>query len=597
MQAQDNSSGSEYNQQSFAGGMKLSLEDNQLDPDEYRVAFNVRNRFGKLDQILSSVLDETTPAGIKQEMVTFGSYEILFVSGSAYYKYYLSNNWTKIAGFTMNPLAPRYWTKAVPVATTNYLRFAGSFTLSGSGFSSSSEPINVNNVAGAGAGNLPGLLVQDGVNQPRFIFLDSNLLPVCRITQKFEEWSITFTNATNLVVSEDAREYVPVGKSMEFVDGILYIASPDGTKIYRSVEGRPLDFVVAVSSALVTVSPFKQVGAGDADATAYTVGVGDIAVLRAMQDGSLFVGAGNANFSVAKNMNLGAPMVFGEYTFLRNFLFNAVCLSDRTIFDSIGDTRFITLTGVRSFNAISQTRNEGRNLPFTTDIRAAFGDEGNPIIQDAAYSAAILFNDYELYAVNTIFGPAIAVYDTIKQCWSSFDVSQTGGKRVKQFAKIELSIQVLYAVTEDDKIYRLYVGPNKDVAKVRTVGVSSSFLYGNQNIKMANPKMEIQLRNIRAIINNITSDCVVTAELYVNNRRSRTKTLTKTIKYVAPTYPTNDSLALNDVDSMLENLLWSATEAEQGWKLFLTFSWTNGSLSQFSLEMNDVTPMNPARSQ
>jgi hypothetical protein len=639
--------GSDYNQSSFLGGMSLLGDDTRLQPNQYRILFNSRNRYDKLDLILSSAIDKNAPPGVKQEMVSFGNYLILFVKGKAYYKLYTDTNWAPIVGFAMDPTAPRYWTVGVPVAETNYFRIAASNTISIPGgsslqkFPSVQNPVNINNVRGAAQGNLPGLLVQDGINQPQFIFLDGNGFPVCRVTQRFDQWAIGFNDPGNTLVTylytsatstmpTDFREYVPIGKAMAFVDGILYIASVDGNLIYRSVSGRPLDFVVNVSNLLATTSTtqlsivnylgFPTPGywwfaggptavqgpdttkGGDATTTAYSVGAGPITVLRGMSDGSLFVGAGNANFSVAKNKTPNAPTMFGEYTFLRTFLFNAVCLSDRAILDSLGDTRFISLTGIRSFNAVEQAQNEGRNSVFTATIQPAFTiSVGNgfftSLVQDASFASCILFDNYELYAVNTIFGPAIAVFDTVNGVWTGFDVLQTNGKRVKQLVKIELTVQALFAITEDDQIYRLYVGPGVDTGEVRTIGVCSNILYANQNIRLANPKMEIKLQKVRVIINGIVGDCQCTVIPYVNNRLSQSGPLVKPIKYSPPVKQSVGSNNLPDINTQLVNLLFTTPAAEQGWKTFCSIKWTGGSLTQFSFEMADQTPLNPLQSQ
>jgi len=328
------------------------------------------------------------------------------------------------------------------------------------------------------------LLVQDNINQPVFLFINSSGIPEARITQTFDEWHITFTDATNVTVATngDQREYVPIGNSMAWDDGTLYIVSQDKTKIYRSVSGRPLDFVVNVKNTLsdgTTVPQFTQYGGGNADTTAYSVGVNNITCIRSMSAGGIFVSAGGACFSVIKNKTQNAPTQFGEYTFIRTFLFNAPCLSDRVIFDSLGDTKFISLTGVRSFNSIKQTHNEGQNTAFTAQIQNVFGDEETPIIQSESKSAAILFNDYELYAVNTIFGYAILKYDTINKCWTSVDLQQTDGKAIKKFTKIELSLRRLYALTEDDMLYELYIGPSMTTPSFRTIGVCANVIYEN----------------------------------------------------------------------------------------------------------------------
>lgn len=601
MPSDQQSTSPEYNQSSFIGGMNLLLDDTNLQPNQYRVGFNVRNRYDNMNLILSSKEDLSAPVGIKQELLTFGNFVILFVAGKAYYKYYTSTFWTNIPSFGMSVDAPRYWTKAIPISQTNFYRIAATKTVSGNDFSDSNGSISANNIAGASKGNLPGLLVQDNINQPQFIFLDNTGIPIARKTQKFEDWSIKFTDGTNTVVADDGdnREYVPIGNSMEWVDGVLYIVSPDFNSIYRSVSGRPLDFVVNVTNTLAgSGADFKQVGGGDATTTSYSVGVGGITCIRALADGSLFVAASNANFSVSNNTTPGAPTLFGEYTFIRRFLFNSNCLSDRAIFDSTGDTRFIDLTGVRSFNSILQTQNEGRNTVFTSRIRPAFGSEQAPLIQNPNAVACILYNDYELYSLETLFGPAIAVYDTINSCWVGFDTDQSDGQGIKIFAKIELAVQVLFAVTSDNRVFRLYAGPDEDEASFRTNGICSNATYYGENIKLAYPKLEIQTRKIRTIVNNITEDCECSVTPYVNNRISANGKQTKNLKYIAPSGVTVHEIgSLSDTDSMLQNLLFSTPNCEQGWKMFCLIEWNSGSINQFSVEFNNVTPMNPTLSQ
>jgi len=577
---------SEYNQQSFIGGMNLLVDDTRLQNNQYRVAFNCHNRYDVLDPVRKSVLDITAPSGLKHEMITFGNYIIMFNSGAAYYRLYSDTHWLPIDGFSMSPVAPRYWTASVPVAVTNYGRFALTITTSlGTATSSLAGVISGQSVASASAGNFPGLLVQDGINQPQFIFVGTEGYPVARTTQTFQQWSAIYgVGAQYGVLLTDNREYVPIGSSMAWVDGILYITSQDGNYIYRSVSGRPLDFVVNVTTA--------GSAGGDATTTSYSVGVGGISCLRAMNDGTLFVAAANANFIVSKNMTPNAPTMFGEYLFIRKFLFEATCLNDRCILDSLGDTKFVDLTGVRSFNAVIQSQNEGRNSVFTSTIAAAF----KGIVQDVA--AAILYDNCELYAMNTIFGPAIAVYDTIAGVWTSFDTNQTGGKKIKAFAKIELGVQRLFAITEDNQLYSLYdPSANFDVGSFLSVGISANMLYANRNIQLNNPKSEIKLQEFRAILNRITQDSTFTVIPFTNNRQSvSVPAITKDISYTAPKIPYVGNIP--DLNTQLTNLYYTFPNLEHGWKVALLISWTGGgSLTQFSTTLMDVTPMNPLLSQ
>jgi hypothetical protein len=596
--------GAEYNQESFIGGMNLLGDDSRLATNQYKAGFNLTNRYDVLDGVLESQEDTAVPSGIKQEMVTFGLFEIIFVAGYAYYKFYTDTGWTKIDNFKMSVEAPRYWTVAVPIATTNYVRLSIATSNSDTSTNAAAGIIQ-RNVAGAFGGNLPGLLVQDNISQPMFIFLDATTSkPIARTTQTYAQWSITYTDATNVTIapSGDKREYVPVGNAMTWEDGVLYITSQDGNFIYRSVSGRPLDFVINVVNTLATNAPFVQTGGGDATTTSYSVGVGGITTLRPLSSGGIFVAASNANFAVTKNMSNNAPKIFGEYTFIRTFLFNANCITDRGIIDTIGDTRFIDLTGVRSFNAVAQTQNEGRNTPFTAAIQPAFvkGSGSNfalTITQDPANVAAILFDNYELYAMQTVFGPAICKYDTVNSCWTSFDVSQVDGKRIKIFSKIELAILRLYAVTEDDRLFNLYIGPQQIPATFRTVGICATILYASQSVRMNNPKNEVKLQSARVILNKIIEDCTCSFTPYVNNRLSSVGKITKNITYKTPAIVSTDPLDLPDVNTQMENLLYTVPNCEQGWKVFGIFTWTGGSFTQFSMMLDNLTPMNPPNTQ
>ena len=608
---------SEYNQSSFVGGMSLLGDDSRLQPNQYRIGFNLTNRFDELDLIPSSVQDKGAPQGVKQALVPFGNYLILFCAGNAYWRYYNQPTWNVIPSFKMDSTAPKYWTAPVPVSTTNYLRVSilattGPKTSGGSYLPNPSGGIQSAQIAGLSGGNLPGLLVQDNINQPMFIYLDVNDQPVARTTQGYGEWSITFTDPTGTVVAVDSsgnpmdyREYVPIGNCMAWNNGILYIVSQDLNTIYRSVQGRPLDFVVNVVNSLPligTTPPYTQYPGGDATTTSTSVGVGGITCIRALSSGGIFVSASGYNATLTPNMTPNAPTVWGEYTFIITSLFNAFCISERAIFDSIGDTRFIELTGIRSFNAVQQLQNEGRNSPFSAQIQPIFTKQqsqpNTTIIQDPLNSAAVLFDNYELYSVETILGAAICKYDTINSCWTSLDVQQLNGKRAKQFAAMQTNVLALFAITEDDLVYQLYASTTEeDTGVFRSVGVCANLLYANYNIKMNNPKSEVKLVNTRLIINKIISDNTVHCIPFVDNKAYIDGPLEKSIQYNEPPNPYDDGYTLPDVNTQLTNLLFKTPDISQGWKVYCVYSWNDGVVTQYSMELANLLPQNPLKTQ
>jgi len=339
----------EFNQRSFSGGMNLVVDDTRLsgtqdivggntsiNVNQYREAFNVRNRFDVLDSIpLPTEL--SAPAGNKQGIWTFGDYVLLFVAGNAYYQHRTLTGWTKIQNFSMDPFVSRMYIETVPLSTTLYAR-----KLPSSG-SSGDKPIQTPPLTSGGTP--AGVIVQDGLNQPQFIWIDGNGIVQCRVTQKFSEWKYDPTD------EDDRREYVPIGTLMTFYDGILFVLAPDNITLYRSCSGRPLDFVLNIDIA-------GNAG-GDATTTAYSVGTGPITCIRVMNgvDGMFVSAANEFCYQVSINRTPGAPILYGEPTFIRTFLFVAGCMNNVSFMDILGDSAFIDLDGIRSFNAVVQLQN------------------------------------------------------------------------------------------------------------------------------------------------------------------------------------------------------------------------------------------------
>ena len=571
---------SSFSQKDFSGGMNLLSNDTNLQTNQYRLGLNIRTRFGRIEPVASGVQDVAAPYGVKQEILTFGEYIILFCAGYCYYRHYTATGWKRILGFQMSSTAPRFWTAVVPITTSKYLR---KLVTAGNASGGANETV----MGGVSQGTLSGIIVQDNINQPQFVYIDqSSGLPISRVLQTYEQWGWTDDGSGNLVT--DDREYVPVGSSMAWADGILFITAQDGLTIYRSVEGRPLDFVVNIDA--------NGDKGGNASTTAYSVGVGGITTLRQMATGGLFVAAGNNNFLVTKNQTPGAPTLFGQYTFIRRFLFNATCLSDRCIIDSLGDTRFIDLTGIRSFNAILQTQNEGRNSVFSKNLSSIFRtSDGENVIQSASLAAALLYDNYELYAVNTILGPAIAVFDTLSQSWTGFDTIQTGGSAIKMLSKIELGVQRLYGITFDDKVYTFYRG-TVYAPVIRTLSISPEVLTIDGN---AIPKdWEHKLNTVKCSFNDITENFQCSVTPLVQNELTNAGTITNDIPYNQPALAYSGVGMLNDVNTNIRTENFQTLDCATGSQTYCIITWTSkATLVQVMMEAVDSSPVNSVRSQ
>lgn len=584
---------SEFTQTSFNGGINLLAKDTGLSDNQYRIGYNVRTRFDVCSPVFSSVEDLYAPGGNKQAVVTFGNYIILFVAGEAYFRLKSNNGWNPIEGFSMDANAPRYWTVVIPLATTNYGRLAGrnvtgtttvaDVTTNNYGSVNANLPITqLNlNLTAATFGNIPGLLVQDGKNQPQFIYLDPNGNVQCRTTQTYAEWSFPLDPITLQLTGPDKREYVPVGTFMEWFDGILYIVDVNYNFINRSVSGRSLDFVV-------NVDEFGQKG-GDATTTNFSVGVSGITAMRQMPNNSLFIAAGGlARFYVTLDKSNVANKVFGEWTFVITPLLNASCITDRGIIDIVNDTLSISSNGLRSFGAIDEQKNEGRNSIFSLSIQSLFTD----IFQSArvntnspnGWCSAITFDDYAIFSVKTIYGYSLVVYDTINKCYVSIDSTQVGDHAVKQFAAITIGELSLYAITDDDKLYQLFGAETYETATVRTMSFEDKA-----------PRNELKPINVRAIFENITQDLSITCSLFVNNKFSGTQT--QSFNYVASLAYAGIQVG-NDVGTQTNNILFSFPNSIQGWKTFAVISWTGGaSLTCVGIDTLTQTPMQPTQTQ
>lgn len=591
-----------FNQTSFIGGMNLLVADTRLNVisrykegnnpyditfNQYRLGLNLRTRFDVVTPVPGPLVDSHAPDGVKQALVSFGNYLILFCAGKAYYKLYNEINWTQINNFSMSPVAPRYWTVAVPLATTNYGRIATPVnTADNTTAPNAAGPINQVQtaiVAGSFANN-PGLLVQDGINQPQFIYIDNNGFPVARITQTYNQWSYPLNATTLQLDGPDLREYVPIGTFMEWFNGILFIVDINQTFIYRSVSGRPLDFVINIDGT-------GNKG-GDATTTSYSIGVSGITALRAMPGNMLFVSAGNSVcFSVTLNLAPNAPTIFGEYTFIRTVLFNASCVTDRGIIDILGDSVFIDSNGLRSFNAVEQQLNEGRNSVFSATVQSLFNGVQQQAPVDISsninnWCSAINFDNYAIFSVLTTMGYILVVYDTINSVYSAVDTLQLGNHSAKQFASISITTLALFAITDDDRVVRLYADENTFTPTIR-LGANSE----------QDPAKELKVVNVRAIFGDITEDITVVCSLFINDRFIQS--MQTTVNYVEPV-PIYTGVNLgDDIGTQTNNLIFTFNNAMgNGWKAFAVLTWNTGaSLISVSMATTDTTPTNPPMTQ
>lgn len=412
-----------FKQSAFKLGLNRLDEPTSLRNGEYALLTNGRPRYGGIDTIKLPLEITNLPRfELMQGIFAADKFLIVFLDGRAYYRdFSLANtNFFTVEGFQMSPTAPELFAEIVPASMMNFLRVAKEEDEASSG-------VNLTTLSGS----TPAcIVVQDGTSQPFIIFPDGT----SRQAQTYAQWAMTEDPLT------DAREYVPVGKQMMYHSGlgILFIIGKDTdgryTNIFRSVTGRPLDFMVNVDQDGEKLPTEVE---GGAETVAYRVDYGELTAIKMISanDNGFFASTAKSSYLVIPSFEV---TFFNEPTFINQTLFSTGALNNNSVIDLLGDAALIDFTGIRSFNGILQSRVEGKNSPFSANIQRILGDT----IQNI--TAAADFDNYGFFGVNTIYGNALLVFDTMLKpmdnptlngVWVSMD-SYLGTGAIKQFASV-----------------------------------------------------------------------------------------------------------------------------------------------------------------
>lgn len=541
--------GIEFTQNNFSGGMNLFGELSNISDTEYGPAFNVRNRKGSLEAVKNYLTDANAPAGLKQGIVGFSNYIVIFVAGRAWYREKNATTWTRIADFQLSTTANMIYTCEVPESTFDFERSLESDdNVSGTQLN---RTLNIGITLSDG--NPAGLVCQDGTNQPWLILSDGT----ARKLQNYDEWTIT------------AREYVPIGTNMCFSSGILFVTN--GSFILRSVTGRPLDFMVNVD----------QDGnkGGDAYTIAYAVSGENVTCILEITDGYIFVG-GALNCHVIK-FNF-EDTIFDEPKFIKSKTIGAGILNqfsfvDITLLDSnspIGDYGFIDANGLRSFNAVIQQKNEGQNSVFSAGINTIL----EHLLQNPNECCTVSFNNYSLFQVYTKYGYAIVVYDQTLQKWAGIDSFLA--TPVKQFAIVaEQDAQRLFAITAT-AVVELY-SPDSTQYALASMH-APEFITGN-------PKEETKLRDVRCVFNHNAIDSTAKVTSFVNDCRRKLVIAKLKSEATGIPYPVDYPVQFG-LQTRTSNTLFQFSEkAETGWRSSCVVSWSNSArLVQLQIDCDIV---------
>jgi hypothetical protein len=422
-------------QKTFSGGLDTISNNSQIPANRYEWLLNGRPRFGYVDPVKKSSLLGNVPEGNVQGGIGVGSVKIVFVAGAAYYQLDGSDEFVQIPNFQMSATAPKLWAQAVPSSTFNFKR-----KLSGS-ISSSLIQENLR-ISGTPA----GIVVQDGQNQPWIIFEQDGAF-YARATKTYAEWQ-------NVSIVADDREYVPIGKQMMFLDGILYVVSTDGKRVYRSISYRPLDFMINVDPDGNKQSSEKS---GGADSVSFACDYDTITCIAPVNIPNSFV------YATATTVRIVTAdyenTIFDEPRYRVSATIKSGIVNEESFIELIGDYAFVDSESVKSFDAVRQLQNEGRNSIFSIPLTSFLQPKQTK-------SAAIVFDSYALFALDTSMGPAICVYDLIIQCWVSIDLTEVGS--VKQFFIITNETEdKLYAINTNNEVYQMYCLDTRETASIK----------------------------------------------------------------------------------------------------------------------------------
>lgn len=424
-------------QDSFAGGLDTEFDATKSPKNSYPLLINGRARRNVI-QPTNKHVNLSAPDGNYQGLYGAGSFLVLFIAGKAYYADVTVTPivFTPIASWiTMDINVSRLYAEIVP-ATSSFFNRVGA---------PSSASLAFNNSIAAFS---QALFVFDGsdVNRPQAIFPNGST----SVLPDFPAWTI------------DNPLYVPFGLLPCFANNKLFLVSPDRKRILQSVSGRASDFMVNITN--------DGHAGGDADTVSATISFNDITSIRSLSSGQLLASTLYGSWVV--DLDYANP-IFGEPYLNPIFLFPAGAinelssislaaqikgggntLTDPTIGASYADTAFITQSGIHAFNSVAQALKESNNFPLGAPIKGLLLNPATNKTLIQSDTCAVNYDDYGLFALNTIHGYGVLVYDTVHKIWISLDLSFG---HVKQFANLKIAGQErLFFITHENKVYEAF---------------------------------------------------------------------------------------------------------------------------------------------
>jgi len=470
-----------YNQESFLGGLSSRFDRLRPDANSYPLLINGRVRDNRVEAIKKLVQDTSLPTGTYQNITAVGSILVVFISGAAFYRdTATTNGWRSVLGLTLDTAAD-VDTVPIPASTINYKR------------SGPLDAVSFNNSAAARSPE--AILATDGTTQPCILYPVAGGTIAARPTQTYAQWTETPDGTL--------REYVPVGRFPVYAGRKLYMAIKSSSgylnRIAQSVSGRPIDFVVAITNATGDKD-------GDALTTATSAGFDELTGLYAtsFNDGSFLACTARNTTGLTPDFSNGS--FFGEPYFINTPLFKVGALNNHSAADLNGDSAFITQTGILSYNATQQNKIESNSDPISSQVYKL-------LAPTQTFGAAVNFNDYAMFSVNTVFGPAVVVYDTsiVNSAGPGRFVAidmYSGVGQIKQFAKTTAATgERLWFITADNRLFEFGAASSRETCR---------FYIGDWNT--ASGKVVQNFRRAQFVFSEVTADTVVQVTNYTDQQ-------------------------------------------------------------------------------
>jgi len=523
----------------FSGGLNYKDGAEKIAPNEYPLLRNGRVRDGNIVPTRRPLL--LTGINAERFQGSYGVENFLLVAadGFIYWKDFAVedgafNLFYSSSGepLRMHPTAEIHF-QAVAASSMNRARVLdGTYA---------NDPINQGAIVN---GSPACIVITDGLNQPTVVFPDGTW----RRAATYEQWT------------PDNREYIPIGTFM-YYDGVtLYMVSPNGDKLFRSVSGRPLDFVIVIDD---TTGGNK---AADANDSAFKFTYGSLSCIGPLYSrGDFFGSTRTEGFRLKLDFE---NLYFGEPS-LKRIPLATGCINNYAFTTVNGDNIFVDGGGIKSFNAVESEQTKASTSPFSRTIQKLF----DGAMQETP--VAITLNDYSYFSVMTVFGHAIMVYDSHLNAFVSLDHDDDVVDIIR-FSVVDTMTSQKLIVCTTTGVY--CYDESEEVSEV-------GFYWGD--ILIGNLKQQGSTIRLKALFANVLTSGTVTVTDYVDGKAINTfaRSINSEVTELAEA-SFEMPLPVSDVRTTKQKeFIYEGTQV-QGSRLAYWISWNfNGELSALEADI------------